>query len=131
MPKQRIPPSLQAWIEARKRHHLSHAHVQMARELGMNPKKLGKLDNHRQEPWKAPLPEFIEHLYRKSFDKDRPDVVLSIEERARKDEKKKAAKREAKRLRKEAKKAAPPEPSPPQPSFPNLSPDPPGEEGED
>jgi len=25
---------LQAWIDARKRHHLSHAQVQMARELG-------------------------------------------------------------------------------------------------
>jgi hypothetical protein len=49
----RIPPHLQDWIDARKRHHLSHAHVQMARELGMNPKELGKLDNHKQEPWKA------------------------------------------------------------------------------
>jgi hypothetical protein len=47
---------LQAWIDARKRHHLSHAQVQMARELGMNPAKLGKLDNHKQEPWKLPLP---------------------------------------------------------------------------
>src|SRR3989304_2344767 len=54
---------MQAWIDARKRHHLSHAHVQMARELGMNPQKLGKLDNHRQEPWKLPLPAFIEELY--------------------------------------------------------------------
>lgn len=33
-----IPPKLQAWIQARKRHHLSHAQVQMARELvGTNP----------------------------------------------------------------------------------------------
>jgi len=29
-----------AWIDARKRHHLSHAHIRMARELGMNPKCL-------------------------------------------------------------------------------------------
>jgi DNA excision repair protein ERCC-3 len=36
--------STQAWIEARKRHHLSHAQVQMARELGMNPAKLDKLN---------------------------------------------------------------------------------------
>jgi hypothetical protein len=35
----------------------------MARELGLNPAKLGKLDNADQEPWKAPLPQFIEHLY--------------------------------------------------------------------
>lgn len=99
----RIPTSLLPWVEARKRHHLSHAHVQMARELGLNPAKLGKIDNHRQEPWKAPLPEFIEHLYFKHFGKERPDVVLSLEEIARKQEAKKAAKREAKPLRKEAK----------------------------
>ena len=46
---------MQAWIDARKRHGLSHAEVQMARDLGMNPKKLGKLDNHGQAPWKMPL----------------------------------------------------------------------------
>jgi hypothetical protein len=42
MTKLRIPSDLQAWIDARKRHRLSHAVVQMARELGMNPKNLGK-----------------------------------------------------------------------------------------
>jgi hypothetical protein len=102
MSHKRLPEQLQVWIDARKRHHLSHAHVQMARELGMNPKKLGKLDNHRQEPWKAPLPIFIEELYWKRFGKERPDEVVTIEERARREEKKKAAKREAKLLRKKA-----------------------------
>ena len=71
----------------------------MARELGMNPRKLGKLDNHHQEPWKLPLPAFIEHLYCKRFGKRRPDIVQTMEERARREEEKKAAKREAKRLR--------------------------------
>jgi hypothetical protein len=91
----------QEWITARKRHELSHAHVQMARELGMNPRKLGKLDNADQEHWKLPLPAFIESLYRKRFGRDRPDVVHSIEERVRHLEQKKAARREAKRLRRE------------------------------
>lgn len=81
--KTRLDPRLQAWIDARKRHHLSHAHVQMARELGMNPAKLGGIDNHRQEPWKLPLPEFMEHLYEKRFGKTRPDVVTTFEERTR------------------------------------------------
>jgi hypothetical protein len=99
MSRKRIAQRLQVWIDARKRHHLSHAQVQMAREMGLNPAKLGKIDNHDQEPWKLPLPQFIEHLYRKKFGKDRPDVVVSIEERSRMEEKKKAAKREAKRLR--------------------------------
>jgi len=102
MSSTRIPDRLEVWIEARKRHHLSHAHVQMARELGMNPRKLGRLDNDDQEPWKLPLPAFIEELYRKRFGKERPDVVLSIEERARREAQKKAARREAKRLRRQA-----------------------------
>ena len=87
---------MQAWIDARKRHHLSHARVQMARELGMNPKKLGALDNHNQQAWKMPLRQYIEHLYFKRFDKEQPDVVLSIEENVRFGEEKKARRREAK-----------------------------------
>ena len=84
MPKKlpKLPEKLRVWIDARKRHGLSHAHIQMARELGMNPKSLGKLDNHRQELWKAPLPEFIESLYLKRFGKSQPDSVLTIEQRA-------------------------------------------------
>jgi hypothetical protein len=62
-----------------------------------NAKKLGKLDNRRQEPWKAPLPEFIEHLYFKRFGRERPEVVMSVEERARADAAKRAARKEAKR----------------------------------
>ena len=78
--KNRIPQDLQKWIDARKRYKLSHAQIQMARELGLNPKKFGKLANHKQEPWKAPLPIFIEKIYFKRFRKERPDVVRSIEE---------------------------------------------------
>src|SRR5208282_602710 len=90
----RIPQDLQRWIDARKRFHLSHAHVQMARELGMNPRKLGSLANHDQEPWKAPLPIFIERIYQKRFGKATPDRVLSIEDRMREIAAKKAKKRE-------------------------------------
>jgi len=97
MAKKKLSQNLQDWVEARRWHHLSHAHVQMARELGMNPRKLGKLDNHDQEPWKAPLPEFIEHLYFKRFGKERPDVVMSIEERSRAQHVKRAARKEARR----------------------------------
>lgn len=90
-----------AWIEARKRHRLTDAHVQMARELGMNPKKLGKIDNHKQEPWKAPLPEFIESLYAKRFGKTRPDVVKSVEARAKDQQAKKDARKERRRQERE------------------------------
>ena len=70
------------WIGARERHHFSDVQVQMARELGMNPVKLGKLDNYKQEPWKMPLGPYIEHLYSKRFGKASPDNVTSIKERS-------------------------------------------------
>jgi hypothetical protein len=46
----------------------------------MNPKKFGKLANDRQEPWKQPLPQFIEHIYSKHFGKACPHRVLSLED---------------------------------------------------
>jgi len=93
-----IPNALRPWIEARRRFHLSHAHIQMARALGMNPKRFGKIANHRQEPWKIPLPEFIAHRYVSRFGRLMPDDVRSIEEIA-------AAQRAKKRARKEARSA--------------------------
>jgi|SRR2546428_9725374 len=81
---------MQEWIDARRRRHLSHSQVQMARELGLNPAKLGKID---KEPWKLPLPRFIEQLYFERFGKTTPDNVVSIEERCRVE----GAQREARR----------------------------------
>lgn len=66
------------WIEARKKFRLSDMHIQMARELGMNPRKFGSLANHKQEKWKSPLPEFIESLYYRRFGKEQPDVVTKL-----------------------------------------------------
>lgn len=77
----------------------------MARELGMNPRKFGKLANHDQEPWKLPLPQFIESLYLKRFGRDRPAVVLTLEEHARQQERKKAARTAARKRAREESKA--------------------------
>ena len=57
----------QVWAEAQRRHRLSSQQVRMARELGLNPRKLGKIDNHGQERWKVPLPQFIEDLHARRF----------------------------------------------------------------
>ncbi|MGH8590760.1 MAG: hypothetical protein ACREXX_15960 [Gammaproteobacteria bacterium] len=38
----KVPDKYQVWIGARERFRLSHAHVQMARELGMNPEEIRK-----------------------------------------------------------------------------------------
>ena len=80
-------------MDTRKKFHLSHAQVQMARELGLNPKKLGKLAKNKQEPWKMPLPHFIEHLYRKQFGKNYPATVMSIEKKVELEHRKKLARR--------------------------------------
>jgi hypothetical protein len=99
--QKKLPLKLQAWVDARKRFHLSHAHVQMARELGMNPKKLGGKANHRQEPWKVPLPQYIEELYLKRFRKERPDNVCSIEQMVEDKQRKQAERKEHKRQQRE------------------------------
>jgi hypothetical protein len=92
MKKRNPNRTMQAWIDARQRHHLSDAQVQMARELGMNPAKLGKLDNHGQEPWKMPLGEYIQQVYLKRFGRPRPDGVMSIEDRLRAERRKREGK---------------------------------------
>lgn len=69
---------IKKWMEAKKKFHLSDIHIQMARELGLNPKKFGSLANHKQEKWKEPLPDFIENLYFKRFKKDKPDVIKNL-----------------------------------------------------
>lgn len=76
-----VPEKLKPWIDARERYKLSHVQVQMARELGMNPRKLGSNANHKQERWKSPLPEFIEQCYEKQFGRSAPEDVRSIEQK--------------------------------------------------
>ena len=73
----------------------------MARELGMNPKKFGKISNQKQEPWKAPLPVFIEDIYFKRFGKRQPQNVKSIEQIAKIHGKKKAEGLKLKQLKKQ------------------------------
>jgi hypothetical protein len=75
-----IPSKLQPWFEARQRFRLSHAHIQMARELGLNPRKIVSLATRQQEPWKQPLAEFIAHCYSKRFGRTAPEHEQSLEE---------------------------------------------------
>lgn len=76
-----IPNKLKPWIKVRKKYNLSNSQIQMAREIGLNPKKLGGMANHKQESWKLPLSEYIEHLYQKRFGKLLPKDTKSIEVR--------------------------------------------------
>lgn len=90
---------LQKWKVAQKKHHLSDKQVQMARELGFNPDKLGKLDNHKQESWKTPLPQHIENLYFKRFNKEVPDQIKSIDQLLKDDKIKKEKQKKEKEKR--------------------------------
>ena len=92
--KKQLSPRYQVWVDARKKFRLSHAHIQMARELGLNPKKFGSLANHEQEKWKAPLPQFIEDLYFERFGMESPEVILTIEQIAQKKLENKSANRD-------------------------------------
>ena len=69
---------LEEWLKAKKKYRLTDVQVQMARELGMNPEKFGSLANHKQQQWKAPLPEFIEDIYFKTFKKTQPETITKL-----------------------------------------------------
>ena len=92
----RTPPELQPWFDARQRFRLSHIHIQMARELGLNPRKFGSLANDQQEPWKRPLAEFIAHCYSKRFGRSTPEHVQSLEEVVKRAEQRRSERRERK-----------------------------------
>lgn len=94
--KNRIPHKFQPWIDARKQYRLTDAQIQMARELGLSPKRFGSYADRKQQPWKLPLAEFIETLYENRFKKLCPDEIKSIEQIASEHVAKRAAKKAAK-----------------------------------
>lgn len=53
------------WVEAKRRCRLSAEDVRMARELGLNPRKLIKNIPSPSQRWKAPVAEWVRELYRK------------------------------------------------------------------
>lgn len=75
----------------------------MARELGFDPRNLGKLNNHKQEPWKTPLPQHIETLYLKRFNREEPLCVKTIAELLKEDEVKRVERKKAKNLKRKSK----------------------------
>ncbi len=79
----RIPNKFKPWIAVRKKFNLSHAHIQMARELGMDLKRIRQpAKPDMNEPGRLPLNKYIEKLYLERFDKTEPDVVTTMEELA-------------------------------------------------
>ena len=53
------------WAEAARRCRLSPADVRMAKELGFKPRSLLNNQPSPQQPWKAPVAEWVRDLYAK------------------------------------------------------------------
>jgi hypothetical protein len=60
----------EVWRNAKRICKLNARQVEMARALGMNPKKLPSLRPSPDQRWKLPVGEFIESCYRKRFGGD-------------------------------------------------------------
>jgi hypothetical protein len=69
---------LEEWRETQRRYRLSDKHINMAIELNLNPRKLGKLVPNRSQAWKRPLPEFIEEIYFRQFKRPAPKKIVSL-----------------------------------------------------
>src|SRR5207245_1473723 len=54
-----------AWAEAARRCRLSAADVRIAKELGFKPRSLLKNQPSPQQPWKAPVADWVRDLYAK------------------------------------------------------------------
>ena len=74
MGKKKKDKNKHPWAIAKTKYRLNARQVAMAKELGMNPKKLGKLVPSHSEPWKVPVGRFIEECYRKRFKDREPQV---------------------------------------------------------
>jgi len=65
---------LHAWVKVKRQCALTDAHVQMARELGLNAKRLLQAESPEPET----LARRIENLYLKRFKKPLPDSVSPL-----------------------------------------------------
>lgn len=59
----------ECWKRAKQACRLNERQVAMAKQLGMNPRKLPSLIPSKSQPWKAPVGVFIEESYAKRFEK--------------------------------------------------------------
>lgn len=87
------------WLDARQRYSLSHAQVQMGRELEIIPRMLAK---------QSDVAAYIQELYLERFGRAEPAVVVTIENRARQEQKDNA-------MEKLAQKKLGPKPKEPEP----------------
>ena len=67
------------WKEAKKKARLNTQTVQMAKELGLNPKSIIKNIPNKNQQWKAPVHEWIRDMYEERFGKKENYKTMNIE----------------------------------------------------
>lgn len=60
------------WVEAKRKCRLNAEEVQMAKEMGLNPKSLIKNIPAKNEQWKTPVKIWIRDMYAERFGRTRP-----------------------------------------------------------
>ena len=90
--------SFQDWIDAKHRHGLSDAQVQMARELRLHAHKLPRTFHLNRRKGGRSLGELIEELYFKRHRRRHPMRVEDLEQRVRQRKTRRNAKAKARRL---------------------------------
>ena len=61
--------SKELWLEVKRRCKLNNEEIQMAKEMGLNPKSLIKNIPNKNEQWKAPVKIWIRDMYEDRFGK--------------------------------------------------------------
>ncbi len=59
------------WAEAKKKCRLNTTTVEMAREMGLNPKSLIKNIPNSKQQWKAPVHVWIQEMYEERFGEEK------------------------------------------------------------
>jgi len=72
------------WEEVKKRFQLSDKHLKMAKQLGLNPQKIGNYAPNKHQRWKKPLPQFIEKIFAKQYPQSDVAKELRAERRSSK-----------------------------------------------
>ena len=67
---QKKKPSADPWVEVKTKCRLNESEIQMAKQLGLNPRKLiANQASRKDEPWKEPLSDWVRDVYEKRFKK--------------------------------------------------------------
>jgi hypothetical protein len=67
------------WIEAKRRCRLNDNDIQIAKELGLNPRSLIKNIPSKTEQWKLPVKDWIHQMYQKQQEKSERKKACKVQ----------------------------------------------------